>query len=89
MKVRYIDFGNCEVVDQNSLVVLPASLADIVPCAKEYDLGIKPITLDENSEKFEQVSGVYFAFSIDSNIGKFVFCIIYVTWKLHRVYCLL
>eukprot|EP00794_Sanderia_malayensis_P016626 gene16626-18316_t len=55
LKIRYIDYGNNETVDQSSLVILPASLGELPPCAKEYTLDLKPASLDEDSDKFKQV----------------------------------
>ncbi|XP_065051342.1 serine/threonine-protein kinase 31-like [Rhopilema esculentum] len=54
VKISYIDYGNCEVVDEASLVELTSSLAHMPPCAEEYNLRIKPINEDENSEEFKK-----------------------------------
>ena len=60
--VRYIDYGNFEIVDQGKLVVLPPSLSQQPACAKEFDLNLKPCFIDESSIKYKQVSfnKVYF-----------------------------
>ena len=71
VKVRYIDWGNCEIVEQSKLFQLPLSLSQPPPCAKEYELALKPIIDDENSEKFKQVSVI----SLNSRItAKCFYC---------------
>ncbi|XP_074648778.1 serine/threonine-protein kinase 31-like isoform X2 [Tubulanus polymorphus] len=58
--VRYIDYGNSEVVQNNAMMELPTNIATIKPYADKFILRlIEAIDKDENSEKYRMALAAF------------------------------
>ena len=53
----FVDYGNREIVDKDTVLSLPPEIASLPPVATKYTLrSLQPKCLDQNSEDFTKVT---------------------------------